>query len=139
MSVFNKAVVLRYIAEVLNRGNSALTDELVAPGFIGHDPIGPDIHGPQGLKQRYAIYHRAFHDLHCTVEEVVSENDSVVLRWTAYATHLGEIMGIAPTRRQIITTGIMTCHIIDSKIQEAWINWDALGLLQQLGVVLPHL
>jgi len=135
MSATNKTLVRRYVEEVLNKGNTVLIDELIALSFIGHDPTGPDIHGPEGVKQRHATYRTAFPDLQYTVEEVVAEDDTVVVRWTAHGTHMGEIMSIAPTRKQATTTGTMTCHIADGKLQEAWINWDALGLLHQLGVV----
>lgn len=135
MSAPNKALVRRYVEDVLNKGNTALTDELIAQSFIGHDPVGPDVHGPDGVKQRNAMYHNAFPDLQYTVEEMIAENDIVVWRWTAHGTHMGEILGIAPTRKQATTTGTMTCHIANGKLQEAWINWDALGLLRQLGGV----
>ncbi len=135
MSATNKTLVRRYIEEVLNKGNAPLNDELIAPGFIGHDPTGADIHGPDGVKQRNAMYRNAFPDLQYTVEEVIAENDTIVWRWTAHGTHLGEILGIAPTRKQATTTGTVTCHIANGKLQEAWINWDALGLLQQLSVI----
>ena len=135
MSTTNKALVRRYIEEVLNKGNAPLNDELIAPDFIGHDPTGADIHGPDGVKQHNAMYRNAFPDLQYTVEEAIAENDTVVWRWTAHGTHLGEIMGIAPTRKQATTTGTVTCHIANGKLQEAWSNWDALGLLHQLGGV----
>ena len=70
--------------------------------------------------------HNAFPDMQYTVEEAIAENDIVVWRWTAHGTHLGEIMGIAPTRKQATTTGTVTCHIANGKLQEASINWDAL-------------
>ena len=135
MSTVNKALVLRYITEVLNKGNVALIDEMVAQSFLSHDPIGPDIHGPDGVKQCNTMYLNAFPDLQFTVEEVIAESDIVVWRWTAHGTHLGEILGIAPTRKQAVSTGTVTCHIANGKLQETWINWDALGLLQQLGGV----
>ena len=138
MSTANKALVLRYITEVLNKGNTALTDELIAPSFLSHDPIGPDVHGPDGVKQCIAMYRNAFPDLQYTVEEIVTENDIVVWRWTAHGTHLGEILGVAPTRKQATATGTVTCHIADGKLQETWINWDALGLLRQLGALPQH-
>jgi len=139
MSADNKALVLRYITEVLNKGNTALTDELIAPSFLGHDPIGPDVYGPDGVKQCNARYRNAFPDLQYTVEEVIAESDTVVWRWTAHGTHLGEILGVAPTRKQATSTGTITCHIANGKFQEMWIDWDALGLLQQLGAVPQHL
>jgi steroid delta-isomerase-like uncharacterized protein len=138
MSTVNKALILRYITEVLNKGNTALIDELVAPSFLSHDPIGPDIHGPDGVKQRHAAYRAAFPDLQYTVEEIVAEDDIVVWRWTAHGTHLGEILGVAPTRKQATATGTVTFHVADGKLQETWVNWDALGLLRQLGALPQH-
>jgi len=138
MSTANKALACRYVEEVLNKGNTTLIDELVAQSFIGHDPTGPDIHGLESVKQQQATYLSAFPDLHYTVEEVVAENDTVVLRWTVHGTHLGETMGIVPTRKQVTIVGTTTCHIADGKLQEAWIDWDALGLLRQLGAT-PHI
>jgi steroid delta-isomerase-like uncharacterized protein len=133
MSTVNKAVVRRYIEEVLNREKTAIIDELIALNFIGHDPLGPDIHGPEGVKQRQALYRSSFPDLLYTVEEMVAEDDAVVWRWTAHGTHKGEIMGVAPTRKQVTIVGTMTCHLVDGKLQEAWNNWDVSGLLRQLG------
>lgn len=138
MSAANKALVRRYVEEVLNRGNTALTDTVIAASFIGHDPTGPDIRGPEGVREREAIYRAAFPDLQYTVEEIVAENDAVVWRWTAHGTHLGAIRGVAPSRKQVTTTGTVTCHIANGKFQEAWVNWDALGLLQQIGAVSRH-
>ncbi len=132
MSDPNKQRVRQYVEEVLNKGNATLIEELIAPSFIGHDPTGPDIYGPKGVKQQQTLYQTAFPDLQYIVEEVVAENDIVVWRWTAHATHLGEILGIAPTRKQVTITGTTTCHLANGKFQELWNNWDALGLLQQL-------
>jgi len=45
----NKALVRRALTDLLNMGNMALVDELVAPGFVRHDlGGGPDIVGPHG-------------------------------------------------------------------------------------------
>ena len=74
----------------------ALTDELIAPSFLSHDPIGPDVHGPDGVKQCIAMYRNAFPDLQYTVEEIVTENDIVVWRWTAHGTHLGDLTECHP-------------------------------------------
>jgi ketosteroid isomerase-like protein len=58
-----------------------------------------------------------------------------VTRWTITGTHEGELTGIPPTGRRISITGISIARIANGKIIESWNNWDALGLMQQLGVV----
>ncbi len=60
--------------------------------------------------------------------------DQVVTRWTARGTHKGDLMGIAATGKQTTVTGIGIARIAGGKIQEAWGNWDTLGMMQQLGV-----
>ena len=44
-------------------------------------------------------------------------------------------MGIAPTGKQVSIGGISIYRITDGKMQQAWIEYDMLSLLQQLGVV----
>ncbi len=45
-------------------------------------------------------------------------------------------MNIPPTGKQVMVTGISIDRIVNGKVVEAWYNYDTLGLLQQLGVVL---
>jgi len=132
----NKAIARRYWVEGWNKGNLAVFDELLAPGFVLHDPGFPEpIHGPEGFKQYYAVYSTAFPGNQITVEDYFAEGDTVVSRWTARGTHTGNLMGIAPTGKQATVTGITIQRITNGRIAEDWSNYDMLGLLQQLGVV----
>jgi predicted ester cyclase len=70
-----------------------------------------------------------------TIEDMLAEGDRVAVRLTARGTHTGEFMGIPPTGKQVTVTGTVICRIAEGKIQEDWFNSDALGLLQQLGVI----
>jgi len=73
MSADNKALVRRYVEEVLNKKNLALIDELVATTFIDHDSSMPDAKGAEGVKRLAAMVHANFPDLHFTVEDMVAE------------------------------------------------------------------
>jgi predicted ester cyclase len=74
-------------------------------------------------------------DLTVTVEDQIADGDKVATRWTAQGTHDGELMGIDPTRRTAVVTGITVQRIGDGgQIVEGWTNWDMLGMLQQLGI-----
>jgi predicted ester cyclase len=44
-------------------------------------------------------------------------------------------MGIPATGKQVTVTGISIERIADRKIAETWVNFDLLGLLQQIGAV----
>ncbi len=132
----NKAIASRYLEELMNKGNLAVVDELYATNFVAHGLPGmtPD---REGYKQFVANAHIALPDFHSTVEDIIAEGDKVVQRFTARGTHKGEFMGIPPTGKQVIITGIAIDRIVGGKIVENWANMDMLGMMVQLGVVPP--
>lgn len=134
MSEQNKMVARRAIEEVYNGGKLELVDELAAHDFVIHLP-SQDIHGSPGAKQYIAALREAFPDIHFTIEDQVSEGDTVVTRWTARGTHTGEFQGIPPTGKQGVISGVDIDRIADGKVVECWVSLDELGLLQQLGVI----
>ena len=132
----NKAIVRRLWEEVINKGNMAVVDELVATNYIDHTQT-PELvaRDPESYKQVVIMFRTAFPDLHVTIEDKIAEGDKVVSRFTVRGTHKGEFMGIAPTGRQVTVTGIAIHRIAGGKLAEVWINMDFLGMMQQLGVV----
>jgi len=56
-------------------------------------------------------------------------------RWSCRGTHKGDLNGIAPTGKQFTISGVTVARVSNGKIAEGFVNWDALGLMQQLGVV----
>ena len=137
MSAENKALVRRYVEEVLNNRNLTLIDELFAPIFTDHDSSMPEAKGPAGVKRLVAIVHTSFPDLHFTIEDMVAEGDKVVYRYRVRGTHQNDFMGIAATGRQISFTGIHIYRVRNGQLQEEWENWDALGVMRQLGALAP--
>jgi steroid delta-isomerase-like uncharacterized protein len=120
--------------EIVNQHNPDLIDEMYAPDFVWHEP-DQDIHGSEEAKQFVSTFFDAFPDLNVTIEDKVAEGDKVVTRWTIRGTHQGELMGIAPTEKQIELQGITIHRIEGDKIAEEWERCDNLGMMQQLGVV----
>ncbi len=81
------------------------------------------------------MYRNAFPDMQFTIEDVIAEGDEVVVRWTFRGTHQGELMGTPPINNQVTVTGMSIERVSGDKIVETWDNYDALGLMQQLGVI----
>ena len=132
----NKALSRRLMEEAFNAGNLDVVDELVATGFVNHDPATPESAvGPDAAKANISGYRAAFPDLRIKVEDQIADGDRVVTRWSAKGTHQGELLGIPPTGKQSTVTGITIDLFVDGRIAESWSNWDTLGMLQQLGVV----
>ena len=135
MSEENKAIVRREV-EMFSTGDFSIADEIYSDDYVGHDPTKPEpIRGIEGAKEEAAGYRAAFSDLTLTIEQQVAEGEYVVTRWTARGTHDGDLEGIAPTGVSATTGGISVVRIVDGKIVEDHTQWDALGLMTQLGVV----
>jgi steroid delta-isomerase-like uncharacterized protein len=91
--------------------------------------------GPEGYKKFFKLYTGAFPDAHLETHDLIEAGEKVIHRWTATGTHKGELSGIAPTNKKFEITGITIYRFAGGKIAEQWINWNALGLMQQIGVV----
>ena len=121
MSEENKAIVRRYVDEVLNQENLALFDELAAPDFANHSPRLSVI-GREVTVQDYAQIFRAFPDRHSTIEDIIAEGDKVFLRTTVQGTHQDRVPGIPmdPTGEQRIWTVWELFRFSGGKIVERW-------------------
>src|SRR5918999_3210274 len=132
----NKALARREIEELFNHtGNLEVAEEVYAPDYVGHDPTMPeDVHGIEAARQFAAGMRSAFPDLTCTIEEQIAEGDKVVTRWSASGTHQGETEELGPpTGNRMEITGISIERLADGKGGESWDNYDAMGMMQQLG------
>ena len=134
MSAANKEVVRRALEEPWR--NPDVLDELVSSDYVGYDPSSPQpLRGPQGAKEFVETYRSAFEGAQITVKEQVAEGDLVATRWEGRGRHTGELMGVAPTGRDVVVSGTTLSRVENGKIVEEWSNWDTLGMLQQIGAV----
>ena len=137
----NKAFMRRYYEQIdaaaKDKRGAAVLDDFIAPNFVNHNPspgFTPDL---EGLKQAYDHFLAANPDGYHVVEDMIAQGDKVVTRLSAYGTQTGELSGIPPTDKQVSMTAIAIHRIANGKIVEHWSELDNLGMMQQLGVVLP--
>ena len=131
----HKALTLRFVEEVINKGNLAACDELVALDFVELDPLPGQEQGREGLKQIITMLLRAFPDMVWTVAEQVAEGDKVVSRFVWRGTHRGAFFGVPPTGRQVTVPGVVIDRIAAGKMQDSRILMDTFSLMQQLGAI----
>jgi predicted ester cyclase len=143
----NKALVRRFFEEVVNKGNVAVVDELLAPNILLHFDVPSDVPVPaewqlslEEIKQYFSQFRTTFPDYHFAIELQVAEGDMVVTRGTARGTHMGEYRsliykGIPPTGKQVTWTETWIYRIADGKFVEFWSNEDDVGRLQQIGAL----
>lgn len=131
----HKAIARRFREELWNTGDPALLGRLFERDCVlrARIPFTTDFtRGPEAVGQLVLLYRIAFSDLRMTIEDLVAEGDLVVTRWSGSGRHTGDLVGLAPTGRQIFTTGMDMLRIRDGKIVEGWVSWDVLALIEQL-------
>jgi len=117
---------LEYIEQVIAKTH-AICDPTVSGGAVG----------PAAYRRQVERFLTGLPDLKFTVDETVSEKDKLVVAWTITGTHKGEFLGVAPTNKKVVFSGITINQIGGGKILESTVIWDRLGLLKQFGVKLP--
>jgi predicted ester cyclase len=127
----NKAIVRHYRQELMNEGHWSVVDEIFPEKFI----LNGQEMSPENFKPFAAMWRTAFPDLVYTLDHLIAEGEWVVEHWIARGTHRGSLFGIAPTGKSFESMGINIHRVVDGKIVEIWEVADALGELQQLGIL----
>jgi predicted SnoaL-like aldol condensation-catalyzing enzyme len=122
----NKAVVRRFIEQILNNMDSTHVDEVFAPEYANHMVPG----GREGFKQFVAMIGSAFPDLkwNIQIERMLAEGDDVMLRATMHVTNAG---------KEASASGMGEFRVVNGKIVEDWPLSGSAELMQLVGVALP--
>ena len=135
MSEQNISAVRRFF-DAFNAHDLEKWDEVSSPNFVAHDPALPvaDSDLPT-IKQIIGDMQAALPDIKTTEEDIIVAEDKVVVRRSFSGTHKGELMGIPASDKAVTYTGIFIFRLSGGKVEELWVNWDTVGLLQQIGAV----
>lgn len=130
----HKALVLQFYRAFDERKmNQAL--DILAPDFVAHLAGVPEPLDKEGFKQFGLSFYLAFEQGQHRFDQVIVVDDKVVTCGAFKATHLGEFQGLPPTGKQITLSVMHIDRVANGKIVEHWGQGDALGLMQQLGIV----
>ncbi|MBA3615018.1 MAG: SpoIIE family protein phosphatase [Actinomycetota bacterium] len=128
----NKALVRRFVEEVLNGGNLDAVDELMAPDYLDHTVPSGKYAGREGHKRSLAKQLAASSDLRFHIEEQIAEGEKVVTWVVGSGTHDQErFMGLAPTGERITIENIIISRVVEGKIVEDRGVRDASHVWQQ--------
>lgn len=128
----NKTIVRRVIEEVYNQGNFDAVDALIAPNYLSHNRDSHKVVGAEGVKQAARSQRKDSPDMHTTIEDIIAEGDKVMLRARDRMTHQAEIMGYAPTGKQIEITWMQIVRVENDMLVESWWEMDMEYFRQQL-------
>jgi predicted ester cyclase len=129
----NKEIVQRYWVEAVGQGDYRVLYEHIDPEWVNHTPGMPDVKGPDGARQINSLFHEAMPDAQLTIHALIGEGDLVAVRFTYAGRHEGELLGVAATGKDVSFTGSAFHRIVQGMITDDWVNFDALGILQQIG------
>jgi len=130
------AATLRRVYEAISAGDLDRFGEVLADDFVEHEETPGLAPTKEGVLEFFELYRAAFPDLQFHVEDMLASGDKVVARARVTGTHEGEFMGVPPTGRSIDVQLIDIIRFGDDGLaHEHWGVFDALAMMQQLGVV----
>ncbi len=133
MAVDTKQAHRRLFEEAFGKGHVEVFDEVCDGAYREHDPVTGDA-DLRRAKETCRMYRAAFPDIKATIIASCAEGDRVVTHWRMAGTHQGDLMGIEPTGKRCIVEGMSIGKFRRGRLVENWTQWDALGLMRQLGV-----
>src|SRR5215210_1658848 len=122
MSTEQNMALARRFMEARVRGEVDALEEMLPTDFVGHTKLLPEEEpGREGVIWAAAQVAGAISNASVVVEDQVAQGDKVVTRFTVHSNHArGEIMGLAPSGRQMTNRVILIHRISEGKIAEEW-------------------
>ena len=108
----------------------------LADNFVEHE-VTPGLEPTkEGVIQFFRMQLAAFPDMHMAVEDVFASGPKVVARVRYTGTNKGDFMG-APASGKRVDVQLIDMFLFDGngRVCEHWGAMDALGMMQQLGLV----
>ncbi len=131
----NKRLVRRFIEEVVNTGNVDGLADFVSTDCVETDGKVRVTSGVEGMAQHVRGVREVYADLCLTVERQIAEGEWVVTQLTARGTHRGTWLGIKPTGRPVVITGVNVDRVVAGRIVEHGGAANMLEALLEIGAV----
>ncbi|MDU8943117.1 ester cyclase [Ovoidimarina sediminis] len=128
-----RALVTRYVTEVLNAGRFDLLDEICAPDYRRHLAPGAAPLDLAAQRARLEGIRRAFPAWELTLHEIVVEGDLATFRATVRGTHDGPLLGLPPSGRSVVTLALDMIRVEDGRFADHWGGPDLFTLVQACG------
>jgi steroid delta-isomerase-like uncharacterized protein len=130
------AATLRRMYDLINAHDVDGFGELLADDFVEHEETPGLAPTKDGVKEFFRMYIAAFPDLRFDAEDVIASGDKVVGRIRATGTNTGAFMGMPATGKPVDVQAVDIIRFGDDGLaREHWGVFDAMALMQQLGVV----
>ncbi len=129
------ASIARELIEAWNRRDFARYRELLHPGYSYTGGDGQQQNGPEAGMAVAQMFATAFPDGRIDVQRIHAAGENVaVAEFIGRGTHKGELMGIAPTGRNVAVPICNVIEVRDGKVYAEREYMDMMYMMQQLGV-----
>ena len=139
MTVEQNKTLVRAFIEAVNRQDWPRFDQLLAPEFVRHSStFGQSvIRTREQLREYLVAEYKTFPDARETISFLVAEDDKVVVHSHCHGTQRGPLGSFPALGRTLSADFISIYRLADGRIVEAWVEWDCLNGLIQLGHMTP--
>jgi predicted ester cyclase len=122
MSAEQNMALARRFMKARGKGDVDAMEAMMPPDFVSHTKLLPEEEqGRESVIWAAAQVAGAISNASVVVEDQVAQGEKVVTRFIVHSAHdRGEIMGLAPTGRQMTNRVILIHRICESKIAEEW-------------------
>ncbi|MBD1852982.1 ester cyclase [Cyanobacteria bacterium FACHB-502] len=127
--------LVRDFVDVINRQDWGALDHVVSPDFVRHSAAAglQRVASRDDLKRFLQAEYVTFPDAHESRMDLVAEGDRVAARHRFTGTQHGSMGPYPPSNRSMTSDYIAIYRIANRRIVEAWVEWDNLSGLVQLG------
>jgi len=116
-----KRVVRQFNLGVIQQGDRAVFDALMAPDFINHSAPPGAPNGPEGMWTTFEhVLRPALSELTVDLHEQLCDGDKVTTRKTIRGVHTDTLMGIAATGRNVAIDAIDIVRVRNGRYVEHW-------------------
>ena len=129
-------VFFKQFLQFINTADENLAQQLISPVAKFYVPGQSEpLQGPKGYLMIIAMMRGGFPDIQWTIEDMITENNKVAVRFTIRGTHKGVFFGVPATEKSIVVQAMNFYRLADNQIIEEFGQPNMLGLLTQIGAV----
>ncbi len=115
---------VRQLFDAFYAADEARLTALIGDDFVTHGP-GGGTGNAEGWKAMAKQIAAALPDNRTEIDDIFAAGDRVTVRYTSRGTHSGaELFGVAPTGKQVTTSGIEIYRVDGGRIVECWGAYD---------------
>ena len=131
----NKQLVRRYYQEIVNTGDVSSIENFIGREYTEVHEGKRHVIGVKGAKNHILGVRQTYPDLHITIDQQIAEVEWVVSCITAKGTHKGTWLGIKPTGKPVVFTGVNVDRVVNGRIVEHGGAANMLGPLLEIGAI----